>query len=108
MGCTLVQDCYTNSCPAGLTGSYEKLNIQSSVKRIVNYIKGTRIELQNIVGSLGKKRIQDLNKEDLVATDEISNMVSGLSTTDKNYYRRIREQDKRVHGEKPEIEMDKK
>ena len=90
MGCTLVQDCYTNSCPAGLTGSYEKLNIQSSVKQIVNYIKGTRIELQNIVGSIGKKRIQDLNKEDLVATDEISNMVSGLSTTDKNYYRRIR------------------
>ena len=43
MGCTLVQDCYTNTCPAGLTGSYEKLNIQSSVKRIVNYIKGTRI-----------------------------------------------------------------
>lgn len=90
MGCTLVQDCYTNSCPAGLTGSYEKLNIQSSVNQIVNYIKGTRIELQNIVGSIGKKRIQDLNKEDLVATDEISNMVSGLSTTDKNYYRRIR------------------
>ena len=90
MGCTLVQDCYTNSCPAGLTGSYEKLNIQSSVKQIVNYIKGTRIELQNIVGSIGKKRIQDLNKGDLVATDEISNMVSGLSTTDKNYYRRIR------------------
>ncbi|MFI5406771.1 MAG: glutamate synthase-related protein, partial [Nitrososphaerales archaeon] len=89
MGCTLVQDCYTNSCPAGLTGSYEKLNIQSSVKQIVNYIKGTRIELQNIVGSIGKKRIQDLNKEDLVATDEISNMVSGLSTTDKNYYSRI-------------------
>ncbi len=90
MGCTLVQDCYTNSCPAGLTGSYEKLNIQSSVKQIVNYIKGTRIELQNIVGYIGKKRIQDLNKGDLVATDEISNMVSGLSTTDKNYYRRIR------------------
>ena len=58
MGCTLVQDCYTNSCPAGLTGSYEKLNIQSSVKQIVNYIKGTRIEIQNIVGSIGKKRIQ--------------------------------------------------
>lgn len=90
MGCTLVQDCYTNTCPAGLTGSYEKLNIQSSVNRIVNYIKGTRIELQNIVGSLGKKRIQDLNKDDLFATDEISNLVSGLSTNDKNYYRKIK------------------
>ena len=90
MGCTLVQDCYTNTCPAGLTGSYEKLNIQSSVKRIVNYIKGTRIELQNIVGSLGKNRIRDLNKEDLFATDEISNLVSGLSTNDTNYHNKIK------------------
>ena len=99
MGCTLVQDCYTNTCPAGLTGSYEKLNIQSSVKRIVNYIKGTRIELQNIVGSLGKKRIQDLNREDLFATDEISKMVSGLSTNYSNYYDKIKSRNR----EHPEI-----
>jgi len=91
MGCTLVQDCYTNSCPAGLTGSYEKLDIQSSVNRIVNYIKGTKIELQNIVGCLGKKRLQDLNKEDLSATDEISNIVSGLSTNDNNYYAKVKD-----------------
>ena len=90
MGCTLVQDCYTNTCPAGLTGSYEKLNIQSSVKSIVNYIKGTKIELQNIVGSLGKKSIRDLNKGDLFATDEISSLVSGLSTNDTNYYNKIK------------------
>jgi len=90
MGCTLVQDCYTNTCPAGLTGSYEKLNIQASVKRIVNYIKGTRTELQNIVGSLGKKRVRDLNRGDLFATDEISNLVSGLSTNEKNYYNRLK------------------
>ena len=56
MGCTLIQDCYTNTCPAGLTGSYEKLDIENSVKRIINYIKGTMVELQNIVGSLGKEK----------------------------------------------------
>ena len=32
MGCTLIQDCYTNTCPAGLTGSYEKLDIQQQCK----------------------------------------------------------------------------
>ena len=32
MGCTLIQDCYTNTCPAGLTGSYENLDIQQSVQ----------------------------------------------------------------------------
>lgn len=79
MGCTLVQDCYTNSCPAGLTGSYEKLDIETSVTGIVNYVKGTLFELKNIVGSLGRKSIHELRKEDLVATDELSSMICGLS-----------------------------
>jgi glutamate synthase domain-containing protein 2 len=79
MGCTLVQDCYTNECPAGLTGSYEKLNIQESVNGIVNYVKGTMMELQNIAGSLGRKSIHDLTMNDLVATDEVASIVTGLS-----------------------------
>jgi methylamine---glutamate N-methyltransferase subunit C len=100
MGCTLVQDCYTNTCPAGITGSYEKLDIENSVKRIINYIKGTMVELQNIVGSLGKKRIKDLDKEDLFATDEISNMVSGLSSNNKKYFRQIKDKIRKIedHG----------
>ncbi|MGE5705274.1 MAG: hypothetical protein ACM3XP_00980, partial [Nitrososphaerales archaeon] len=68
----------TNSCPAGLTGSYEKLDIETSVTGIVNYVKGTLFELKNIAGSLGRKSIHDLRKEDLVATDELSGMISGL------------------------------
>lgn len=92
MGCTLIQDCYTNTCPAGLTGSYEKLDMQRSIERIINYIKGTMIELQNIVGSIGKKRISDLGKEDLFAADEMSSMVSGLASNNNNqYFKRIKE-----------------
>jgi methylamine---glutamate N-methyltransferase subunit C len=92
MGCTLIQDCYTNTCPAGLTGSYEKLDMQRSIERIINYIKGTMIELQNLVGSIGKKRIRDLGKEDLFATDEMSSIVSGLASNNNNqYFKRIKE-----------------
>jgi glutamate synthase domain-containing protein 2 len=91
MGCTLIQDCYTNNCPAGLTGSYEKLNIQQNVQRIINYIKGTMFELQNIVGSLGKKTVKDLSTADLFATDEISNIVSGIGLSKKNYFKQITE-----------------
>jgi hypothetical protein len=61
-----------------LTGSYEKLDIETSVTGIVNYVKGTLFELKNIAGSLGRKSIHDLRKEDLVATDELSSMISGL------------------------------
>ena len=49
------------------------------------------IELQNIVGSLGKKTIKDLGTEDLFATDEISNIVSGLGLSNKNYFKQITE-----------------
>jgi methylamine---glutamate N-methyltransferase subunit C len=91
MGCTLIQDCYTNNCPAGLTGSYEKLDIKKNVQRIINYIKGTMFELQNIIGSLGKKTIKDLDTTDLFATNEISNLVSGLGLIKKNYFKQITE-----------------
>jgi len=96
MGCTLVQDCYTNTCPAGLTGSYEKLDIDYSVKRIINYIKGTISELKNIVGSMGKKRISDLCKKDLFATDEISSIVSGLPLNKIKYSDLVKEKMRKI------------
>jgi methylamine---glutamate N-methyltransferase subunit C len=105
MGCTLIQDCYTNTCPAGLTGSYEKLDIENSVNRIINYIKGTMVELQNIVGSLGKKSIKDLNKDDLFATDEISNMVSGLSSNNKNYFKQIKDKIRQIEAHGMELNV---
>jgi methylamine---glutamate N-methyltransferase subunit C len=105
MGCTLIQDCYTNTCPAGLTGSYEKLDIENSVNRIINYIKGTMVELQNIVGSLGKKSIKDLNKDDLFATDEISNMVSGLSSNNKNYFKQIKDRIRQIEAHGMELNV---
>jgi glutamate synthase domain-containing protein 2 len=82
MGCTLVQDCYTNMCPAGLTGSYEKLDIEKSIDSIVNYVKGTLRELKNIVRSLGRKSIHDIRKEDLVAMDQLSSLASDLPLED--------------------------
>jgi glutamate synthase domain-containing protein 2 len=105
MGCTLIQDCYTNTCPAGLTGSYEKLDIENSVNRIINYIKGTMVELQNIVGSLGKKSIKDLNKDDLFATDDISNMVSGLSSNNKNYFKQIKDKIRQIEAHGMELNV---
>ena len=105
MGCTLIQDCYTNTCPAGITGSYEKLNIENSVKKIINYIKGTMIELQNIVGSLGKKTIKDLGTEDLFATDEISNIVSGLASSNRYYFKQIKDKIRKIEDHKMELNV---
>src|ERR671913_786339 len=89
MGCTLVQDCYTNMCPAGLTGSYEKLDIEKSIDSIVNYVKGTLRELKNIARSLRRKSIHDIRKEDLVAMDELSSIASDLPLEDGQTYKDI-------------------
>ncbi|HET7643169.1 MAG TPA: FMN-binding glutamate synthase family protein [Nitrososphaeraceae archaeon] len=89
MGCTLVQDCYTNMCPAGLTGSYEKLDIEKSIDSIVNYVKGTLYELKNIARSLGRKSIHDIRKKDLVATDQLSSIASDLPLEDGQTYKDI-------------------
>lgn len=89
MGCTLVQDCYTNSCPAGLTGSYEKLDISTTVDRIVNYVKGTLQELRNIARSLGKKSIYELKRDNLVVTDELTSMVTELPFKQGNRYHNL-------------------
>ncbi len=98
MGCTLVQNCYTNTCPAGLTGSYEKLDIRSSIQRIMNYIRGTMIELQNIVGSLGRRNIKDLDIGDLFATDEISSIVSGLPSNNINSFRHMKDKIRKMRA----------
>lgn len=89
MGCTLVQDCYTNTCPAGLTGSFEKLDILSTVDRIVNYVKGTLQELRNIARSLGKKSIYEIKRDNLVVTDELASIVTELSFREGRGYHNL-------------------
>ena len=82
MGCTVVQDCYTNACAAGITGSYEKLDIETSVTGIVNYVKGTLLELKNIAGSLGRKSIHDHSERGSCCNNELTSMICGLPLVD--------------------------
>ena len=78
MGCTLIQECHTDICPAGIAGSHEKLDVENSTEGIFNYIKTTKTELENIVGSLGKKNIKDIKSSDLVVNDTLTSIVSKL------------------------------
>ena len=58
------------------------MDIQTSVNGIVNYVKGTLLELKNIAGSVGRISIHDLRREDLVATDELTSMICELPLVD--------------------------
>jgi glutamate synthase domain-containing protein 2 len=86
MGCTLIQECHTDICPAGITGSHEKLDVEKSAAGIVNYIKATKIELQNIAGSLGRKTIEDLEMTDLSVNDLLTSIISKLPFSDGTNY----------------------
>src|SRR5687767_2721639 len=104
LGCSMVQDCYTNACQAGLTGSYEKFDIQTSVNEIVNYVKGTLLELNNIAGSVGRKSIHDLRREDLVATDELTSMICGLPLVNGQSFKdSVKEMVKTVINKRSEV-----
>ncbi len=79
MGCTLIQECHTDICPAGIAGSFEKLDVEKSADGIFNYIKATKTELENITGSLGRENIKDIKMDDLVVNDMLTSIVSKLS-----------------------------
>jgi len=82
MGCTLIQECHTDICPAGITGSHEKLDVEKSTEGIFNYIQATKTELHNIAGSLGKKKIEDMEMTDLSVNDLLTSIVSELPFSD--------------------------
>ena len=78
MGCTLIQECHTDICPAGITGSHEKLDVEKSAEGIFNYVKATKIELQNIAGSLGRKKIEDIEMTDISVNNLLTSIISEL------------------------------
>lgn len=86
MGCTLIQECHTDICPAGITGSSEKLNVQKSADGIFNYIKTTKIELENIAGSIGRNKVNEITMTDLVVDEILSSIVSKLPFSDGQDY----------------------
>jgi len=86
MGCTLIQECHTDVCPAGIAGSPEKLDVENSAEGIFNYIKTTKTELENIVGTLGRVNIQDITMSDLVVNDILTSIISKLPFSDGEDY----------------------
>jgi methylamine---glutamate N-methyltransferase subunit C len=86
MGCTLIQECHTDICPAGITGSHEKLDVETSAEGIFNYINATKIELQNVAGSLGRKSIEDIEMTDLSVNDLLTSIISNLPFNDGTSY----------------------
>ncbi len=80
MGCVMVKKCNLGYCPTALTnklGTSKIFDIDFGVNNIVNFIKGFRLELANILENLNLSSINELiGRKDLLYSDGISNNTS--------------------------------
>ncbi len=82
MGCVMVKKCNLGYCPTALTnklGTNKIFDIEFGVNNIVNFIKGFRLELANILENLNLSSISELiGRKDLLYSDGISKNTSNV------------------------------
>ncbi len=83
MGCIMVRKCNLGYCPAKLTNKTDdkkSYDMDSGINNIINFIKGFRIELENILDNLNLKNINELigNKDLLIANNLSKNTLNVL------------------------------
>lgn len=97
MRCTLIQECHTDVCPAGITGSAEKFDFEGSIDGIINYIKATKRELQSIAGSMRRKSLEGIGMSDLIVDDYLTSLITKLPLEDSSTFRtKIRNQIEKI------------
>ena len=89
MGCVMVRKCNLGYCPAALTNKTDNkklFEIDFGVNNIINFIKGFRIELENILDHLNLKNITELtgNKDLLIADNLSKNTLNVLGVDYEN------------------------
>ena len=62
MGCLIVRQCHSNTCPVGITTQDEKLRakFEGTVDKVVNLFSFVAEEVREILASLGFTRLQDV------------------------------------------------
>lgn len=73
IGCQQYRACTSNNCPVGIATQRadlrERLNIEESANRLVNFFEGTRQQLIDFARMCGRRRVKDLNLRDVVTYD---------------------------------------
>ncbi len=89
MGCIMVRKCNLGYCPAALTNKTDNrklFDIDFGVNNIINFIKGFKIEIENILDNLNLKNINELigNKDLLIGNNLSRNTLNVLDIDYKN------------------------
>ncbi len=89
INCQQHKICHTGKCPTGITthkpNLLKELNVSSSIQNLENFIKVSNTEISEFVRIVGKKDINDLNKEDLVSLNCDLSKFTGINWLINNY-----------------------
>ncbi len=73
IGCQQYRACSSNNCPVGIATQradlQDRFDIDQSAARLINFLTGTRDQLQEYARMCGRRRLRDLNLNDVVTYD---------------------------------------
>jgi methylamine---glutamate N-methyltransferase subunit C len=82
INCQQHRICHTGKCPTGITTHKSKLlqelNVSSSVHKLENFIKVSNEEISEFIRIVGKKDINELNREDLLSLNHDLSKFTGI------------------------------
>lgn len=82
IGCQQYRACNSNHCPVGIATQRAELrarfDIDESSKRLINFLQGTRHQLIDFARICGRRRLVDLDWQDLVTYDDDLARYAGI------------------------------
>lgn len=89
INCQQYRICHTGLCPTGITTQNPQLirqiDLDESVKRLMNFIKVSNEEIANLTRIIGKNNINELDKADLVSMDKDISRICGIKWLNGEY-----------------------
>lgn len=90
INCQQYRICYTGLCPTGVTTQnlqlVKQINVDESVKRLMNFIELSTEEMANLARIVGKDDINKLDKEDIVSINKDLSQICGLKWLNGKFY----------------------
>ncbi|MFA5012945.1 MAG: glutamate synthase-related protein [Candidatus Paceibacterota bacterium] len=89
INCEQYRICHTGQCPTGVTTQnpelMKQLDPEKGKQRLINFVKVSAEEIANLVRIVGKKDVNELNEDDLVAMNKELAELAGIKWLNGEY-----------------------
>lgn len=86
INCQQYRVCYSNNCPTGVTtqdpGLVAMISPDAGGKRLASFVERSTQEMAGLARITGKRKLKDLNKDDLISVDRDLAVVTGTRWID--------------------------